>query len=203
MTTKPAISTAPVTYNEDGDPTTIIERIYTTKGDNVTDHHNVICDKGVGVVIGGDIYWLEDSFARFSDLEYLLSRFNVIISDCGQWGVKDEYQSVTFTNRVTKLTKHHDEIWCKDSSYAKRSKRNAEGRAFWKVVDLFNHFYNKPADEEKPFLQGEILEWRNEFNVLQCDFRGLLDCNTKAVVVVNGLQMPAPVSELHRIEQPA
>lgn len=197
------MNTAPITYNEDGEPTSIIERIYTTKGDNVVDHHGVICDKGVGVVIDGDIYWLEDSFAKFSELSFLLHKFNIVISDCGQWGVKDESQSVTFTNKVTKLKKHHDDLWCEDSNYAKRAKRTSAGRLFWEKEDLFNHFYNKPANEDKPFVQGEVLEWRNEFNVVQCNFRGLLGCNTKAVVVINGSQIPAPVSELHRIEEPA
>lgn len=190
---------APLTHNENGEPTTIVERIYTTKGDNLCDD-GIKNDKAIAIVIKGGIFWLERSFARLSELEYLLHSFNISILEDGQWGVKDEDGSVTFTNKITKISKHHDDIWSEDSSYIKKAVRTAGGGVFWTVLEVFDHFYNDASLEvdNKPFLQGEILKWSNEFNTVECNFRGLLECATKAVVMVNGMQMPVPVSELSR-----
>lgn len=197
---------APIQYNADGEPTTVIERIYTTKGDNCYDADGVKNDKMLGVVIKGDIYWLEEDFARVSELKHKLAKFNILISDCGKWGVEDTDGSTVFTHKITKISKHHDDILMEGSTYRKRTKHNpANGRLFWQIQEIFDYIY---ADEvaataeaqpnTKPLIQGDLVEWRNEFGTIAGNFRGLTENDSKAVIVSNGTQMAAPISEIYR-----
>lgn len=188
---------APFEYDEDGEATTIVERIYVTRGDNSYDEDNVKNDKMIGIVIKGDIYWLERDFARFSELSYELAGFNILITEDGRWGVTDEDGRTVLANKVTKISKHHDDILSEKSSYLKRSKRNdSNGRLFWETHEVLSHFFGKEEEEVKPFVQGDAVVWRNEFGTVEGNFRGLVPNEDKAVIVHNGSQMAAPINEL-------
>jgi hypothetical protein len=101
------------------------------------------------VVIKGDIYWLQDAFATFHEIQYLLARFNVRISQCGRWGASDSDGRTTYTNAITKISKHHDDVFSPKSSYAKRAKVNsATDSTWWTVGEVINEFFaedNVPA----------------------------------------------------------
>lgn len=47
------------------------------------------------------------------------------------------------------------------------------------------------------FVQGDIVEWRNEYGVLSGNFRGITHTSKTAIIVVNGYQMEAPLAELY------
>lgn len=147
--TNQTILCAPHIFDEDGEPTSIIERIYTTKGDNSYNFDGIKNDKMVGVVIKGDIYWLQDEFATLHEIQYLLARFNIRISTCGRWGVTDSEGRTTYTDAITKIAKHHDDVFSDGSSYVKRAKTNdAKNSIWWTVEEVINEFFaedNAPA----------------------------------------------------------
>lgn len=142
---------APFTFDENGEATTVIEKIYITKGDNLYNDDNIKCDKMIGVVIKGQIYWLQDSFASLHEIKYLLHRLNVTISKCGRWGATDKDGSTTYTNSVTKLSKHHDDLFSDKSNYLKRAKCNeSKGKRsiWWAVSEVVNELFGTAVDAE-------------------------------------------------------
>lgn len=142
---------APFTFDKNGEAATVIEQIYTTKGDNLYNHDNIKCDKMIGLVIKGQIYWLQDSFANLYEIEHLLHRLNVTISKCGRWGATDEDGSTTYTNSITKLNKHHDDLFSDKSNYVKRAKfneSNGKRSLWWTINEVVNELFSTPMDAE-------------------------------------------------------
>ena len=137
---------APFTLDEDGEASSVIERIYTTKGDNSYNFDNIKNDKMVGVVIDSDIYWLQDEFATYREIQFLLARFNVLISECGRWGATDNDGRTVYTNTITRISKHHDDVFSDGSSYVRRAMTNeAKNSMWWTVTDVINKFFAAEA----------------------------------------------------------
>lgn len=115
-----------------------IERIYITKGDNLFNHEGLKCDKTLGIVIDGSIYWLNQSFARLNELEDQL-RYNLGIAiSCDQkkFGVF-ENDTAYMNKNVTRISQHHDDVFSNKSSYIKRAVRNpANGHYWWHFDEL-------------------------------------------------------------------
>ena len=57
--------------------------------------------------------------------------------------------------------------------------------------------------ENKAFLQGDLVDWRNEYGVLSGNFRGEVVGGDTAIITVNGYQMEAPIKELFHTEAKA
>ena len=113
-----------------------ITRIYVTKGDNVY-HGNVTSDKCLCLEIEGKLYWIEDEFANISSLEWQLeNNFGIALSNNRkQFGIfKNE--SAIMDRPITRITKHHDDVFVESSSYVKRSVKNQYGNYWWKMDEL-------------------------------------------------------------------
>lgn len=119
-----------------------IERIYITRGDNTYNSDNVKSDKLMGIVIAGSIHWIDDEFACATQLSGLLERLNVILSSNGRWGVMDDNCSATLDQRVTKISRSHDDIFSAKSSYIKRTKRTDAGKLYWTWAELEETYFN-------------------------------------------------------------
>lgn len=118
-----------------------IERIYTTRGDNLYDADGIKCDKAWAVVIDSKIYWVDGIFANIDELRWRLERLGVGIMKCGKrwrWGLVDEFGSATMTNSITTISKHHDDIFTQGSTYMKKSVMNEEGGLWWDINDLIS-----------------------------------------------------------------
>ena len=113
-----------------------IERIYTTRGDNMYDCNGIKNDKCVGVVIGGLIHWINASYATISELSNIVAPLNISLSDGGVWGMVDEYGCATLDQKVTKISKHQDDIFDKKSSYMKRTAYSNVNSIWWSTSDI-------------------------------------------------------------------
>lgn len=124
-----------------------VERIYVTKGDNTTNDDGVKCDKMVGIVVDGMIHWMDYEFASLRELGYRVTGLNIHLSDCGSWGILDEYGSATLDKKITKIKHHHDDLWSDQYSYKKRTKLNAAGTTYWNWGELIDTYFNKETQE--------------------------------------------------------
>lgn len=121
-----------------------VERIYLTRGDNVTDSEGRKTDKCCAVQIEGKLYWLSQSFASPEELEGELRNIGVAIMQVRgkrglewKWGVVDkESGEATCGNNFSSITKHHDDVFSQDSSYLKRTVRTGVGSLWWTATSL-------------------------------------------------------------------
>ena len=117
----------------------VIEKIYTTRGDNVYED-GVKCDKAIGIVIEGKIHWLDKSFSTPRTLSTAVMSYGISMNDKGYWGVIDENGSAILEHKLTKISKHHDDVFSNESGYIKRAKRNSEGSFWWKPAEIFSTY---------------------------------------------------------------
>ena len=113
-----------------------ITRIYVTKGDNIY-HGNVTCDKCICLEIGKKLYWLEDEFANISSIEYRLEQyFGIALSNNRKYFGVFADKTAIMDRPITRITKHHDDVFIESSSYVKRSVKNQYGNYWWKMDEL-------------------------------------------------------------------
>lgn len=120
----------------------IIERIYITKGDNLTNEEGLKCDKMVGVVVDGAIHWMDYGFATLDELSGWMGIIGISMNSDGKWGVQDEDGCATLDQRVTKIRHHHDDLWLDKYSYKKRTKLNRAGKTFWDWCEFRDTYLN-------------------------------------------------------------
>lgn len=134
-----------------------IERIYITKGDNIFNFDGVRADKAWAIVIDGKVYWADSSFDTTEVLGFRLERIGVVIEprksgaiDFGQWVNKpDGGRKAVIDKRVTKISKHHDDVFNETSSYMKRAVKNSNGSYFWNPNDLWDLIYSEEDSDTK------------------------------------------------------
>ena len=116
-----------------------LERIYTTRGDNLVDYAGCKCDKAFALQFDGKLYWVNKSFGRFSELESFFLNFGVYLSEKGRYGFLEARGGATLDKRVTKIAAHHDDVFSSESSYYKRSVK-ASNSFWWSQEELINKF---------------------------------------------------------------
>lgn len=113
----------------------MIEQVYITRGDNLYNDEGIQCDKCFGLVIEGQIHWIDSSFATLDELSTKLYGFGVSASGM-QWGTIDENGRAVLEHKMTKIGKHQDDIFDGKSSYMKRSKRKECGSIWWSMAEF-------------------------------------------------------------------
>ena len=116
-----------------------LERIYVTRGDNLVDHVGCKCDKALALQFDGELYWVNKSFGRFSELESFFLNFGVYLDEKGRYGFLDEKGGASLDKKVTKIAAHHDDVFSNESSYYKRSVKG-RNRFWWDQEELINNF---------------------------------------------------------------
>ena len=122
-----------------------VNRIYVTRGDNVTDMFGAKCDKMVALEIEGGLYWMDFDITRTSELKSNLWDFvetvmggKYFASKTGKEGDRKPLKP------FTKITCHHDDIFEESRPYHKKTVYNPNtGKLWWSVSELRNHFQNK------------------------------------------------------------
>ena len=123
-----------------------INRIYVTRGDNVTDMFGAKCDKMVALEIDGGLYWMDFDITRTSELKMKLYDFietvmggKYFASKSGQKGDRKALKP------FTKIACHHDDIFDEGRPYHKKTIYNPNtGKLWWTVAELSEHFKIKP-----------------------------------------------------------
>lgn len=124
-----------------------VERVYITRGDNGYNQHGHKCDKAAGVMINGDIYWLQKGGIAYpSEVREDLKLLNVTIykdNHLGEfcWGVLDKANSFT-SKKVTRISKHIEEVFDADSHYIKKCIRKDNGSIWWSAAELADKFFS-------------------------------------------------------------
>ena len=113
-----------------------IDRIYVTRGDNLYDYDGIKCDKFFGLAIKGKIYWMNHTFGTMQQLESQLSTLGVHMNEKGRWGQLKEDGWATLEHSVTRITKHHDDIFTPTTKYLKDAEFFSEGMIWWYLKDL-------------------------------------------------------------------
>lgn len=122
-----------------------VNRIYVTRGDNLTDMFGAKCDKMVALEIEGGLYWMDFDIARTLELKsHLWDLIETVmggkyfVSKFGKEGDRKPLKS------FTKITCHHDDIFEESRQYHKKTVYNPNtGKLWWSVSELRNHFQNK------------------------------------------------------------
>lgn len=122
----------------------VVEKVYITRGDNCYDSDGIKCDKAYGLVIEGKIHWIDQSFATLDELSSKLYGFGVSASGTA-WGTIDENGRAVLEHTMTKIGKHHDDIFTSESFYMKASKRKACGSIWWKPAEIKAAYMNANA----------------------------------------------------------
>lgn len=97
----------------------MIERIWLTKGDNLTDDDGRKADRMLILKINGNIYFSDFYGTKNEAITYLKQFshfFRVATTNKGAilWGVVDKWaEYVEFTHRVTLCNTHHDDLLSK------------------------------------------------------------------------------------------
>lgn len=115
--------------------TQLIERIYVTRGDNLTNGEGIRSDKCYGLQIKGQILWFNDSFARLSELSYKLRPLDLAVTDGGHWGYWADGEA-TIDKKVTRISQHHDDVFSSGSSYIKKSLQAPHGNYWWRMEQV-------------------------------------------------------------------
>ena len=119
-----------------------VERVYITRGDNVYNEAGVKCDKMMGVMIKGEIHWIDRSFAYLYELENRLESMNIMFcANSSRWGTMDAEFSARLINKITPIKAHHDDIFTDDSYYMKLTKVRDNGSIWWKLNDFIEAFF--------------------------------------------------------------
>lgn len=133
-----------------------VQKVYLTRGDNTYDDEGFKCDKCCAVQIDGSIYWLSQAFSRPFELVSELSILGVGIGDIFKggssypaWGNIGEDGWASLDHRMIKLTKHHDDLFSEESSYMKKTVRNAQGSLWWTARALKDY-----QDSRNPTLEA-------------------------------------------------
>lgn len=83
----------------------LVERVYITRGDSELNENSVLCDKYSGLLINGDIYWIEDKFATIEELATILHPLGIgvkVRGSYGTWGWDDDREE-KFDAKLTKV----------------------------------------------------------------------------------------------------
>lgn len=83
----------------------VVSRVYITRGDEKLNEENVLCDKMTGLLIGEDIYWVDEEFATIPELADLLRPLGLGVSSRGSygtWGWGDD-RATFFDSKLTKV----------------------------------------------------------------------------------------------------
>lgn len=123
-----------------------IERIYTSRGDNVYNHDGIKADKFFGIVIGGKIHWMNHTFATLRELSWQLGALDICMNEDGEWGVINEEGYATLSKKVTKIRYHHDEVFSDDTIYLKNAEFFKEGMIWWYMDDLKAKYFNETVN---------------------------------------------------------
>ena len=116
-----------------------LQRIYTTRGDNLVDHVGCKCDKAFALQFDGKLYWVNESFGRLSELESFFLNFGVYLDEKGRYGFLNEKGGASLDKKVTKIAAHHGDVFSSGSSYHKRSV-GASNNFWWSQEELINNF---------------------------------------------------------------
>lgn len=117
-----------------------VERVYITRGDNGYNHHGHKCDKAAGVKIDGKIYWLAaGGIAYLTEVRQELSKLNVTLYD-DKYGVLDE-KNYFKPKTVTRIGRHIEDVFHKDSFYIKNCVRKECGSIWWTSEELVEKFF--------------------------------------------------------------
>jgi len=116
----------------------MIERIWLTKGDNLTDDYGGKADRMLILKISGNIYFSDFYGTKDEAITYLENfshffRVATTIKGAILWGVADKWvEYVEFIHRVTLCNTHHDELLSKPLFMD--AVRKADGK-LWHSVD--------------------------------------------------------------------
>lgn len=117
-----------------------VRRIYISRGEGKKGSHGIKSGKRMGLRIGGSIYWLEYDFTAPSELNHILLRFNVQISERGGWGFFDDKGDIgSMGKKAVRINQLHDQLFSDRSVYFKRYKAKNSKNLFWDLYSLVEH----------------------------------------------------------------
>lgn len=110
----------------------MIERLYITRGDNLS-------NRACGIKTTEGILWLDDEFEYDWELSELLQRIlgssAMLLDKC----LRLNNQSIP----ITRLAKHHDDIFCSSSMYVKKAIRTSSGKLWHTFSEMMEFFKDK------------------------------------------------------------
>lgn len=125
MTNLPATTSPPIPH--------IVERVYMTRGGYAKDIDGAAMFKDTGIVIGGQIHWLDKYCSCILELGWVFNQLGIQVNK-NAWFYKDEDGSV-LNRRITKLGRDW-QVFEQDSSYWKRTKLPLSGEARWSIEEI-------------------------------------------------------------------
>lgn len=120
-----------------------VEKIWVSRGDDTYDHYDRLADRFAGVLIEGEIFWINKTFATFGELAHILRPLNIRLFGTGEWGNIKCDNDADMSNTVVKVKKRHNEFFSDDSMYLKKAKFFNEGMIWWYPDDIVAHFENR------------------------------------------------------------
>ena len=117
-----------------------VDKIYVSRGDDTYNYDGILADKFAGVLIEGDIFWINETFATLSELARILRPLNVELDRNGSWGNRECNGFARFSKKITKVAKRHSEFFTDDTIYLKKAKFFKEGMIWWYPKDIEAHF---------------------------------------------------------------
>ena len=117
----------------------IVERIYLTRGNPARDIDGASMFKNTGVVINGQIHWLDYYCSNILELGWIFRRLGIQVNQ-NTWFYKDDDDDAP-SHRITKIGLAH-KVFAEDSSYWKRTKLPPSGEARWSIEELEATYYN-------------------------------------------------------------
>ena len=116
----------------------VVEKVYVTR--NHKGLGSVRPSKVVGLVVDGDIYWLQHSFRAIDELTRVFHHLNIGLSPSEEWAMCDRYGECFMDKKITKISKDPTIVFDQNSSYVQRAVFTEEGSLFWSVGALRAHF---------------------------------------------------------------
>lgn len=130
----------------------VIKRVYFTKGDNWTNDDGIKNDKKLAILLSDDtLYWLSKDFTHAEEVNnsmlfdfiHVHNSFknNLVWSKCvARHANQRDYSD---QKAITKINKHHDDIFTDGSSYMKKSVKSPTGSIFWEMSELHQELMEK------------------------------------------------------------
>ena len=123
-----------------------VEKIYATRGKNTVNFDGDICDRYCGVVIGGKTHWIDQPFARITELRVSLKLLNVFLAADGDWGtIKSDGSTTWIDQKVANIDQGESEIFGSDSKHMAKSERSSGGKLWWTVDMLKARYFASEA----------------------------------------------------------
>lgn len=111
----------------------IVERIYMTRGGCAKDIDGATMFKDTGIVIDGQIHWLDKHCSCILELGWIFDQLGIQVNK-NAWFYKDEDDSV-LNRRITKIGRDW-QVFEQDSNYWKRTKLPLSGEARWSIEEI-------------------------------------------------------------------